>query len=122
MVSDAKSSIYFSPNTHVNDRVVVCEKLNIVTESLNDKYLGLPAMVGADRSDCFRHLIEKVLAKINGWKEKLFYMGGKEVLLKAVAQAMHVFAMTVFKIPKNICKGITDAISQLWWGDDYDHK
>jgi hypothetical protein len=53
MVSDAKSSIYFSPNTHVNDRVVVCEKLNIVIESLTDKYLGLPAMVGADRSDCF---------------------------------------------------------------------
>jgi hypothetical protein len=30
--------------------------------------------------------------------------------------------MTVFNIPKNICKGITDAISQFWWGDDDDHK
>jgi hypothetical protein len=49
-------------------------------------------------------------------------MGGKEVLLKMVAQAMPVFAMTIFKIPKNICKGNTDAISQLWWGDNYDHK
>jgi hypothetical protein len=122
LVSDAKSSVYFSPNTCVEERIVVCEKLNIVTESLNDKYLGLPAMVGADRSDCFQHLIEKVLKRINGWKEKLLSMGGKEVLLKAVAQAIPVFAMTVFKIPKNICKGITDAISQLWWGDDDDHK
>ena len=28
----------------------------------------------------------------------------------------------VFKIPKNICKGMSDAISQFWWGDDDDHK
>jgi hypothetical protein len=49
-------------------------------------------------------------------------MAGKETLLKAVAQAMSVFAMSVFKIPKNICKGITDAISQFWWGDDATEK
>jgi len=30
--------------------------------------------------------------------------------------------MMVFKIPKNICKGITNAISQYWWGDDNNHK
>lgn len=26
--------------------------------------------------------------------------------------------MMVFKVPKNICKGITDAISQFWWNDN----
>jgi hypothetical protein len=31
-------------------------------------------------------------------------MGGKDVLLKAVAQAIPVFAMTVFKIPKTFVK------------------
>jgi hypothetical protein len=38
-------------------------------------------------------------------------LGGKETLIKAIAQAIPVFAMMVFKIPKNICKGISDAIS-----------
>jgi hypothetical protein len=52
-ISDAKSSIFFSPNTDVDVKVEVCETLNIMTESLTDKYLGLPALVGADRSDCF---------------------------------------------------------------------
>jgi hypothetical protein len=33
-------------------------------------------------------------------------MGGKEVLIKSVTQAVAVFTMMVFKIPKNICKGI----------------
>jgi hypothetical protein len=105
----------------VDYKVKVCEELDIWTEYLNDKHLGLPSMVGADRSDNFTYLIERVQALI-GWKEKLLSMGGKEALIKAISQAIPVFAMTVFNIPKKICKGITDAISQFWWGDDDDHK
>lgn len=122
MVSEAKCSIFFSPNTDVDMKAKVCEALNIMTESLNDKYLGLPALIGADRSDCFRHLIERVMAKTKGWKEKLLSMGGKEVLIKSIAQAVPNYAMMVFLLPKNICKGITDVISQFWWGDDENHR
>ncbi|GJN05323.1 hypothetical protein PR202_ga22942 [Eleusine coracana subsp. coracana] len=121
-LSVAKSSIYFSGNTSVDDKAEVCEALDIMTESLSDKYLGLPALVGAERSDCFRHLIDRVRARISGWKEKLLSKGGKEILIKSIAQAVHVYAMMVFRIPKNISKGITDAISQFWWGDDDEHK
>ena len=35
---------------------------------------------------------------------------------------MLVFAMSIFKISKNICKEMTDAISKYWWGDDDNHK
>ena len=90
--------------------------------SLNDKYLGLPALVGADRSDCFRHLVDRVTKRINGWKEKLLSMGGKEILIKSIAQAVPTYAMMIFEIPINICKGMTDAISHFWWGDDDDKK
>jgi hypothetical protein len=30
--------------------------------------------------------------------------------------------MGVFKIPKNICKEITDAMSAFWWGDTEEQK
>jgi len=30
--------------------------------------------------------------------------------------------MMVFQIPKSIYKGITNAISQYWWGDDDEHR
>ena len=33
MVSVSKSSIYFSPNTNVDDKVEVCQILDIMTES-----------------------------------------------------------------------------------------
>ncbi|GJN08014.1 hypothetical protein PR202_ga25898 [Eleusine coracana subsp. coracana] len=122
LVSEAKSSIYFSGNTDVDVKAEVCAALNIMTESLNDKYLGLPAMVGIDRSDCFRHLIDRVKRRTQGWKKKLLSPGGKEILIKSIAQAIPVYAMMVFQISKNICKGIVDAISQYWWGDDNDHN
>ena len=60
MVSLAKSSIFFSPNTSVVSKAEICEILHIDTEALSDKYLGLPALVGADRSDCFRHFVERI--------------------------------------------------------------
>jgi hypothetical protein len=44
-------------------------------------------------------------------REKKLSMGGKEMPIKAVAQAIPVFAMKIFNIPKKICH----RISQLWW-------
>jgi hypothetical protein len=118
MVSVAKSSIFFSPNTHVLVRADIFQALHIDNEALSDKYLGLPAIVGADRSDCFLHFVERIIQRINGWKEKQLSIGGKEILLKVVAQAIPVYAMSVFEIPKGVCKRMMDAISQFWWGDD----
>jgi hypothetical protein len=118
VVSVAKSSIYYSLNTNVLIRAEICQELHIDTEALSDKYLGLPAIVGADISDCFLHFVERIIQRINGWKEKQLSIGGKEILLKAVAQAIPVYAMSVFQIPKGVCKKMMDAISQFWWGDD----
>jgi hypothetical protein len=114
MVSLSKSSIFFSPNTNALLRAEICEELHINTEAISDKYLGLPALVGADQRDHFEHFIER----INGWKEKMLSIGGKEILLKAVSQAIPVYAMSVFLIPKGVCKCMMDVISKFWWGDD----
>jgi hypothetical protein len=118
LVSLSKSSVFFSPNTNSLMRAEICEALHIDTEALSDKYLGLPALVGTDKSDCFEHFIERIIQRINGWKEKHLSIGGKEILLKAVAQAIPVYAMAIFQIPKGVCKAMMDAIAKFWWGDD----
>jgi hypothetical protein len=79
-------------------------------------------LVEADRSDWFEHFIERIIQRINRWKEKYILIGDKEILLKAVAQAILVYAMSVFQIPKGICKKTTDAIAQFWWGDDENER
>ena len=122
LVSVGKSSIFFSPNTPVETKAEVSNILNINTEAISDTYLGLLALVGADQSDCFMHFVERVCQRLNGWKEKVLSIGGKEVLIKAVAQAIPIYAMPVFKLTKGVCKGISDAIAKFWWGDDNDGR
>jgi pyruvate/2-oxoacid:ferredoxin oxidoreductase beta subunit len=78
-----------------------------------DKYLGLLALVEADRNDCFAHFIEILIQCINGWKERILSIGVKEIIQKVVAQAIPVFSIPVFKTPKEICKRMADAISQF---------
>lgn len=46
---------------------------------------------------------------------------GKEVLLKSVAMAMPVFAMSCFKLPIQLCKDLTSAMMACWWNAE-EHK
>lgn len=76
MVSEAKCSIFFSPNVVVETKAQVCTELNIMTEAISDKYLGLE-MVGLDRSESFVYLLERMIQRIKGWKEKTSVHGSK---------------------------------------------
>jgi hypothetical protein len=122
LVSTTKSSIFFSPNTGVSTREDVCRTLDILKEALSDKYLGLPTIVGVDRSDCFQHLIDRICQRLKGWKENVLSMQGKEILIKVVSQAIPSSAMPAFKLPKGIHKKITDEIGGFWWGDSEEKK
>lgn len=44
------------------------------------------------------------------------FVAGREVLIKAVIQAMPTYSMSCFKIPKAILKKIHALIPRFWWG------
>jgi hypothetical protein len=52
---------------------------------------------------------------IQGWKEKMLSRVGKEILIKACAQAIPVFAMMCFDITKGLCDQINSMISRFFW-------
>jgi hypothetical protein len=47
---------------------------------------------------------------------KISIYGGKEILLKVIIHAIPIFAMEVFKIPKQLCKAINDAMARFCIG------
>jgi hypothetical protein len=96
MINRDKSTIMFSPNTRENDRVQVMQALNIQKQTMNDRYLGMLVHVGQRRSKVFAYLKERIWLRIQGWKEKMLSWAGKEILIKAVAQAIPTFVMGVF--------------------------
>jgi hypothetical protein len=72
------------------------QALNIQKQTMNDRYLGMLVHVGQRRSKVFAYLKERIWLRIQGWKEKMLSWAGKEILIKAVAQAIPTFVMGVF--------------------------
>lgn len=56
------------------------------------------------------------MKKIKNWKTKFLSEAGKEVLMKSVIQALPVYCMSCFKIPKGICNDLTKMTAEFWWG------
>ena len=50
----------------------------------------------------FAEIKEKVGKKLAGWKEKLLSIRGREIIIKAVAQAIPTYTMSCFQLPKSL--------------------
>ena len=66
--------------------------------------------------EVFVEVKERVRKKLVGWKEKMLSMGGKEVLIKAVAQVVLTYTMSCLFLPKGLCEEIEGMIRKFWWG------
>ena len=93
----------------------VKDALAIQRDAWNEKYLGLPVYVGRSKKKAFEYLKDKIWARMQGWIEKLLSKAGKEVLIKAVAQAIPTYAMSCFYLTKSFCEEVSNMIARFWW-------
>ena len=111
-----KSSIFFSTNTSLELKDEIMEVMGPMQVSKHNKYLGLPSIIGKYKKEVFAEIKEKVAKKLSGWNEKMLSIGGKEILIKAVAQAIPTYAMSCFLLPKGLCDEIEGMMRRFWWG------
>lgn len=77
-------------------------------------------MIGIKKMSFFKDVKLKVLNKISSWQHKWFSSGGRKVLIKAVAQAIPAYAMSVLKLLRGVYEDIQKAIAKFWWGSKED--
>uniref|UniRef100_A0A803Q6M0 CCHC-type domain-containing protein n=1 Tax=Cannabis sativa TaxID=3483 RepID=A0A803Q6M0_CANSA len=68
------------------------------------------------KSSSFNSLKDRIWSYLSKWQGKLLSKGGKEVLLKAVVQAIPTYAMSVFKLPDSFCSFVEKEMANFWWG------
>jgi hypothetical protein len=56
--------------------------------------------------------------RIQGWQKKLLSKAGKGILVKVVAQAIPIYAMSFFDLTKGLCEELDSMISLCWWSQN----
>ena len=111
-----KIAILFSRNTRKEANEHILSIAGVSSTRRYEKYLGLPAIIGRSKMKTFEGIKGRIWDRINGWKENFLSQVRKEVLLKAVIQAIPTYTMNVFQLPKTLCNDINSMMSKFWWG------
>ena len=96
-INKEKTSLFFSKSTKDDMKEEIKNVLGVNEIRSYEKYLGLPSLVGRDKKASFNYIKERVWRKLQGWEGKLISQADREVLIKAVAQAIPTYAMRCFK-------------------------
>ena len=114
----AKSNVLFGKGIPLQRRDEILMTLDIREVLSYNKYLGFPCRISKSKKKAFMPLKDRVYKSINGWMGKNLSWAGREVLVKAVAQAVPTYAMSVFKLPGDFTQSVQSSILNYWWGHD----
>ena len=113
----------FSPKTKEVDRDWISESLNIKPKEDLGKYLAFPIHHRRVTKQDYDFVVEKVRAKLAGWRANLLSPAGRLVLIQATTAAIPNYYMQGRAPPKATCKAL-DRINRnfLWAGTEDTRK
>lgn len=121
-VNLGKSRFYCGKNISEEMQKKLCDKLGVQLDDGKGVYLGMQYMIGRSKNEVFAFVKNRIWCKLKGWKEKILSRAGKEVVIKAVVQAIPTYVMSCFRLTKSLCDDITSLIRSFWWGQRGEEK
>ncbi|XP_074303811.1 uncharacterized protein LOC141638297 [Silene latifolia] len=118
LVSLDKTTVSFSKGVDGGRRSLVVARLGVIEVEEHARYLGLPTVIGRSKKVIMDIIRDKLCKKLQGWRGKILSRAGKEILIKAVANSLPTYVMSVFKIPSNFCNELRSIVSKFWWGHE----
>lgn len=106
--------MYFGTNTLAQLALELCNILDMPKVDDPKKYLGIPTLWGRSKRDTLAYVKDRVMAKVAGWKRQFLSQARNEVLIKAVAQAIPMYPMCVFRLPNKLCNKIDVVVARFW--------
>lgn len=94
----------------------ICKILEMKECSHVDLYLGNSFCRFDSINDAFGNLIDKLLRKLAGWKEKNLSLFGRTTMVKSVEIAVPTYVMQTFFLTKNMCDKLDGMVRKFWWG------
>ena len=74
------------------------------------------------KKESFAHLKQRIWKKQQGWEVKLLSQARREILIKAVVQALPTNTMSCFKLPVTLCHEIKALIHKFFQGQHGDAR
>lgn len=115
-----KSLMFFSDKIPKRQVDAIKDIFQLKVVSKREKYFGLLFMVGKKKKRLFPWNELWIISKISKWQHKFFSNGGNEMLIKAMAQAIPAYTMSVFRIPVGLCDDIQRTLTRFWWDSKKD--
>ena len=79
------------------------------------RYLGLPLANRRLRVQDWQPVLEKVEARLGGWRARMISRGGRLVLVKAVLSAIPTYFMSVFRMPSGVRRRLKGTMRRFFW-------
>lgn len=121
-VSVEKTNIYFSKNVPGHLRQLLVMKSGFVETNNLGKYLGISLMGRSPRIVDCHYLVDKVQAKLSGWKARQLSFAGHVQLSRSVIQSIPIYPMMTTPLPQSCTKDIQQLQRSFIWGEEANQR
>lgn len=115
-INNAKSCVLFSSNTPPSVAASISAQLGIAATDNLGRYLGIPIIIGRKGKADFSFLIDKIRAKLSGWKAATLSQAGHISLAQSSIFSIPNYVMQTSKLPTSVCDEVERLCRDFIWG------